>query len=78
MPSANVRWGTPLTRLNPWYPGQFGVPGTDSETGLRLDSNGTVFYVGYRTENRAREADADELQKINGIGPATASRIRGE
>jgi predicted flap endonuclease-1-like 5' DNA nuclease len=34
--------------------------------------------AGYRTENRAREADADELQKINGIGPATAAQIRGE
>ena len=34
--------------------------------------------AGYRTENRARDADAEELQKINGIGPATASRIRGE
>jgi len=35
----------PLTRLNPWYPGQMGVPGTDTETGLRLDTNGAIFYV---------------------------------
>lgn len=45
MPASNVNWSPPLTRLNPWYPGQFGVPGTDSTTGLRLDTNGTVFYV---------------------------------
>jgi len=29
MPGANVQWGAVLTRLNPWYPGQMGVPGTD-------------------------------------------------
>jgi len=45
MPSANVRWPTPLTRLNPVYPGQMGVPGTDTETGLRLNTLGTIFYV---------------------------------
>lgn len=45
MPAPNVPWSPVLTRLNPWYPGQMGVPGTDSETGLRLDTNGTIFYV---------------------------------
>jgi len=40
-----VQWPIPLTRLNPWYPGQFGVPGTDNETGLRLHSTGAIFYV---------------------------------
>lgn len=35
----------PLTRLNPWYPGQFGVPGTANETGLRVHTKGTIFYV---------------------------------
>ena len=45
MPATNVRWPTPLTRLNPWYPGQMGVPGTDNETGLRLNSTGAIFYV---------------------------------
>lgn len=41
----NVQWPAPLTRLNPWYPGQFGVPGTDNETGLRQHSTGAIFYV---------------------------------
>jgi hypothetical protein len=45
MPSANVTWPTPLTRLNPVYPGQMGVPGTDNRTGLRLDTNGAIYYV---------------------------------
>ena len=45
MPSSNVRWPIPLTRQNPWYPGQMGVPGTDTETGLRSNTLGTIFYV---------------------------------
>lgn len=45
MPSANVIWPVPLQRLTPWYPGQVGVPGTDSDRGLRLDSNGKILWV---------------------------------
>ena len=45
MPATNVSWPTPLMRLNPWYPGQMGVPGTDSEEGLRLDTEGTIYWV---------------------------------
>lgn len=45
MPSSNVQWPVPLTRLNPWFPSQFGVPGTSTETGLRLHSTGAIFYV---------------------------------
>lgn len=45
MPSANVPWAPSLVRLNPWMPGQPGVPGTDNDTGLRLDSNGIILYV---------------------------------
>ena len=45
MPASNVSLPWPLTRLNPWYPGQYGVPGTDSETGLRHHTVGRVFYV---------------------------------
>ena len=45
MPSANVSWPPPLQRLTPFYPGQYGVPGTDSDRGLRLDSNGIILYV---------------------------------
>lgn len=46
MPAADINLGgLPLTRLNPWYPGQMGVPGTWSDTGLRQHCTGTVFYV---------------------------------
>lgn len=46
MPATQVPWGPSLVRLNPWFPGQVGgVPGADSETGLRLDTNGAIFYV---------------------------------
>jgi len=45
MPSADVRWPLPLNRLNPWYPGQMGVPGGWSETGLRQHCTGAIFYV---------------------------------
>jgi len=45
MPSSDVRWPVPLTRLNPWYPGMAGVFGTDNETGLRTHCTGAIFYV---------------------------------
>jgi len=45
MPATNVSWPVPLFRFKPGYPGQFGVPGTDSEEGIRTDTAGAVFYV---------------------------------
>lgn len=45
MPGAQVIYNSPLTRLNPWYPGQFGVEGAWTDTGLRNHCTGTVFYV---------------------------------
>jgi len=35
----------PLTRMNTLNPGQFGVPGTDEDTGLRMHPTGRVLYV---------------------------------
>lgn len=35
----------PLTRLNPFYPGQWGTPGTWNKTGLRQTCEGAIFYV---------------------------------
>lgn len=40
-----VNWPVPLTRLNPFYPGQIGVLGTWNETGLRNSCDGAIFYV---------------------------------
>jgi len=45
MPATNVSWPVPLQRLTPWYGGQMGVPGTDSDRGLRQDSNGKILWV---------------------------------
>ena len=48
MPSSNVNFPggpMPLTRFNTLFPGQFGVPGTDEETGLRMHCTGAVFWV---------------------------------
>jgi len=45
MPATNVSWPTPLVRWPTLFPGQFGVPGTDSDRGLRQDSNGVIFWV---------------------------------
>lgn len=42
---SEVRWPVPLTRAPPIYPGQYGVPGTDSERGLRVNPTGCIFYV---------------------------------
>lgn len=35
----------PLVRQQPWYPGQFGVPGSDVQRGLRWAPAGIVLYV---------------------------------
>lgn len=45
MPSSEVRRQLPLIRQKPWFPGQPGVPGTDTERGLRTHVTGTIFYV---------------------------------
>lgn len=45
MASSNVSFPPPLQRLNPLFPGQLFVPGAATETGLRLDTNGTIFWV---------------------------------
>ncbi len=35
----------PVFRLQPWYPGQMGVPGSDNSLGLRTTPQGNVYYV---------------------------------
>jgi hypothetical protein len=36
---------SPLIRQQPWYPGQFGVPGSDVQRGLRWAPTAIVLYV---------------------------------
>ena len=45
MPSSDVRNPPPLTRFNSMFPGQYGVPGAWTETGLRMHCTGAIFYV---------------------------------
>lgn len=45
MSGSNVQTGSPLERLNPFYPGQFGVRGSDNKLGLRQHVTGAIFYV---------------------------------
>jgi len=45
MTGANVSFAPPLQRFNSLFPGQYGVPGAWTDTGLRMHSTGTVFYV---------------------------------
>jgi hypothetical protein len=46
MPASNVNWAAnPLTRLQPFYPGQWGVRGSDNKLGLRTHTDGAVYYV---------------------------------
>lgn len=43
--SEKVLWPIPLERVNPFYPGQMGVPGSDARVGIRSSCEGVVFYV---------------------------------
>lgn len=45
MPASNVQWPPPLTRFPTLWPGQPGVPGTDSDRGERMHCTGEIFYV---------------------------------
>jgi len=71
MPSADVRFPTPLTRLNPWYPGQIGVPGAWTETGLRTHCTGAVFYVDpNHTDNSNQRDGTDPTAPLTSVATA--------
>jgi hypothetical protein len=57
MPASNVPWGQPLTRLPPFFPGQWGVRGSDNKLGLRSHTDGAVFYVNPNHPDRNDSAD---------------------
>lgn len=50
----------PQQRLQPWYPGQMGVPGSDVPRGLRWRSSGVVFYVDTNHPNATTTADGTD------------------
>ena len=73
MPGTSVNWPIPLLRLNPWYPGQFGVPGTDSETGLRLNTGGAIFWVDPNHPDPNDQRDGtNPTSPLNTVGAAIA------
>jgi len=75
MPSANVTFGAlPLTRLLPFYPGQMGVPGSDNDRGLRMDTLGQVFYVD--PNHAAANANNDGTDSDNPLSTVAAALTR--
>lgn len=76
MPASNVSIPTPLIRLTPWYPGQFGVPGTDSDRGLRDHVTGVEFWVDPNAPGVTDQRDGtDPTEPLATIG-AAISRCR--
>jgi len=50
----------PVTRLQPFYSGQFGVQGSDVSRGLRTSPAGVVFYVDANHPNATATADGTD------------------
>lgn len=50
----------PQVRLQPWYPGQMGVLGSDVPRGLRWRSSGVVFYVDVNHPNATLAVDGTD------------------
>jgi hypothetical protein len=77
MPGAsNVPWSAPLTRLRPWYPGQYGVPGAEHTRGLRLDTNGIVLWVDPNHTDANDNRDGTEPTSPLATVDAALSRCR--
>ena len=64
----------PQVRLQPWYPGQFGVPGSDVPRGLRTSPAGVVFYVSADHPNATAVADGTDPE--NPLTTITAAFAR--
>ena len=61
----------PQIRLQPWYPGQMGVPGSDVQRGLRWEPAGIVLYVDENHPNTSGAADGtDPENPLNSVQTA--------
>jgi len=61
----------PQIRLQPWYPGQMGVPGSDVQRGLRWAPTGIVLYVDENHPGTSGAADGtDPENPLNSIQTA--------
>jgi hypothetical protein len=57
--------------MQPWYPGQFGVNGSDVQRGLRWEPQGIVLYVDENHSNTSAAADGtDPENPLNSIQTA--------
>ena len=50
----------PQVRLQPWYPGQMGVNGSDVQRGLRWEPQGIVLFVDENHPNASADADGTD------------------
>ena len=64
----------PQIRLQPWYQGQLGVPGSDVPRGLRASSAGVVFFVDADHPNATTTADGTDPE--NPLSTITAAMAR--
>lgn len=71
MPGANVTYPMPLVRQNAFNPGQQGVPGSSTRTGLRTHCTGVVFYVdpNYPGTSNARDG-TDPTDPLTSVATA--------
>lgn len=63
-----------VVRQQPWYPGQFGVPGSDVSRGLRWRSSGIVLFVDEDHPNATLTADGTDPN--NPLSTITAACAR--
>jgi len=66
----------PLIRLQPWYPGQMGVDGSDTPRGLRSQSSGIVLFVdnGHPNANTVNDG-TDPENPVSTIAAAMARLV---
>jgi len=66
----------PQVRMQPWYPGQFGVPGSDVQRGLRWSPTAIVLYVDENHPRATATADGtDPENPLNSIQVAVNQLI---
>lgn len=65
----------PQIRMQPWYPGQMGVPGSDVPRGLRTSSAGIVLYVSADHPNATATADGTDPENPFSTIAAAAARL---
>lgn len=69
----------PLTRFNTLFPGQLGVRGTSTKTGLRMHTSGAVFWVDPNHPDAQAQGDGtDPEHPLSSIQVACDQAVRGD